>query len=223
MPDYKDLEVYQKSMELSAETWNVVRVWTHFHKDTLGKQMVRSADSIPSNVAEGYGRYSFKERIRFCHIARGSLYEYKTQLQIGRARGLIGDDAYEMLGGLADSLGRLLNGYIRHLRRKQVSRDQGPDHRFTVQEDHAGYGAKSRISPTSQVPRPTSPNTEYPDCRQPSATEYTWGGSPIPNTQSPIPNAQSPVTNHPINHQSPITSHQYPIPQLKARTSVPIP
>ncbi|MBT7376573.1 MAG: four helix bundle protein [Candidatus Marinimicrobia bacterium] len=57
------LNIYNDSMKLSNEIWDIVNVLDYFVKDTIGKQLVRSADSISANISEGYGRYSFKENI----------------------------------------------------------------------------------------------------------------------------------------------------------------
>ncbi|WP_367119197.1 four helix bundle protein [uncultured Mucilaginibacter sp.] len=51
--------------------WFIVLGWEYFSKDTLGKQLVRSADSIGANIAEGFGRYHFKENKNFCYFSRG--------------------------------------------------------------------------------------------------------------------------------------------------------
>lgn len=66
---------YQKSFELSNEVWELVSKWDYFAKDTVGKQFVRSTDSISANIAEGFGRYSKKDKIRFYRISLGSLEE----------------------------------------------------------------------------------------------------------------------------------------------------
>ena len=55
--------------------WEEVTKWKHFSKDTIGKQLVRAADSISANLSEAYGRYSFADRKRFAYYARGSLCE----------------------------------------------------------------------------------------------------------------------------------------------------
>ena len=60
------LEVFQIASEIGESVWLVVNSWGYFEKDTSGKQFVRSADSISANIAEGYGRYFFKENIQFC-------------------------------------------------------------------------------------------------------------------------------------------------------------
>ena len=57
----EDLKVYQLAMEIGDDIWAFVDSWQYFAKDTLGKQITRSADSIGLNIAEGYGRFHFKE------------------------------------------------------------------------------------------------------------------------------------------------------------------
>jgi four helix bundle protein len=68
-----DLEVYQLAESFSDEIWFIVHEWDYFAKDTVGKQMVCSADSISANIAEGYGRYHYKENRNFCYLAEGQL------------------------------------------------------------------------------------------------------------------------------------------------------
>ncbi|MBN3909239.1 MAG: four helix bundle protein [Nostoc sp. NMS1] len=80
---FQELQVYQLSEQLADDIWNIVGGWNFFAKDTIGKQIVRSADSIGANIAEGVGRGSFQENRRFIKIARGSLNE--TQHWLRRA------------------------------------------------------------------------------------------------------------------------------------------
>jgi len=79
--ELKDFEVYRLSEELSDIIWNMVNKWDYFTRDTLGKQLVKAADSISANIAEGYGRYHYKENKNFCYFARGSLEETRTWLR----------------------------------------------------------------------------------------------------------------------------------------------
>lgn len=74
----EEFRVYQLSMDLGEEVWNLVIKWDYFAKDTIGKQLVRSMDSVAANLSEGYGRYHFKEAKNFSYYSRGSLYESKT-------------------------------------------------------------------------------------------------------------------------------------------------
>jgi len=64
-PDFEKLRVYQLSEKLANEIWEIVATWEYFPKDTLGKQIVRSADSIGANIAEDNGRYNSKDNQRF--------------------------------------------------------------------------------------------------------------------------------------------------------------
>jgi len=74
------LEVYNLSETFSDEIWNIVSKWDYFNKDTLGKQLVRAADLISANIAEGYGRYFKKESKQFYFYSRGSVQETKSWL-----------------------------------------------------------------------------------------------------------------------------------------------
>lgn len=79
--NFENLRIYQISEDLADKIWLIVESWNKFSRDTVGKQIVRSVDSIGANIAEGAGRYTFKENKRFAHIARGSLYETKHWLR----------------------------------------------------------------------------------------------------------------------------------------------
>jgi len=85
----EDLKVYQLAMEVGDSNWKIVSKWNYFERDTIGKQLVRAADSIAANISEGFGRYHFKENRYFCFVARGSLFETKTWLEKAVKRNLI--------------------------------------------------------------------------------------------------------------------------------------
>ena len=74
-PDFEELIVYQLAEKLANKIWNIVQSWNYFEKDTIGKQIVRSSDSVCANIAEGRGRFNDQDNRRFVRIARGSLYE----------------------------------------------------------------------------------------------------------------------------------------------------
>lgn len=72
---FEKLRVYQLAEELADAIWVIVRSWDRLASDTIGKQIIRSVDSVGANIAEGYGRGSYPDNRRFVRIARGSLYE----------------------------------------------------------------------------------------------------------------------------------------------------
>jgi len=99
-------------MELGDDVYDIVSKWDYFSKETVGKQLVRSADSVAANISEGFGRYHFKEAKNFSYYARGSLYETKTWLSKARKRNLIEGTKYEELIKNIDTIGIKLNNYI---------------------------------------------------------------------------------------------------------------
>ena len=70
-----DLNAYKSSFYLSNDVWDIVVKWDWFSRDTVGKQFVRSVDSISANIAEGFGRYSKKAKIQFYRYSLGSVME----------------------------------------------------------------------------------------------------------------------------------------------------
>jgi len=106
------LDVYNLSESLADDIWIEISKWKYFEKDTIGKQLVRAADSISSNIAEGYGRYSFKEDVRFLHIARGSALESKSWLGKCKRRNLIDEQRVNELLMQLETILIKLNAYI---------------------------------------------------------------------------------------------------------------
>ncbi|KAA0990440.1 four helix bundle protein [Dyadobacter aurulentus] len=117
----EDLQIYQLSMELSDKIWTAVQEWSIFSKETVGKQLVRAADSIGANIAEGFGRYHFKENLNFCFYSRGSLYETKTWLTKAQNRNLIDPEKSRYLINLCDTLALKLNNYIKTIGKTNIS------------------------------------------------------------------------------------------------------
>ena len=89
---FEELRVYQLLEELADLIWDLVDSWGPFAKDTVGKQMVRAADSIGANIAEGTGRGTYEDNRRFVRIARGSLNETRHWLRRAFKRELLADD-----------------------------------------------------------------------------------------------------------------------------------
>ena len=112
----EDLEIYQMAEDLSDIIWNICIKWDYFAKDTIGKQLVRAADSISANLAEGHGRFHFKDCLNFCYYARGSLEETKSWLSKAIRRNLIAFEIDE-IKQIMEILPRKLNAYINSIRK----------------------------------------------------------------------------------------------------------
>ena len=123
---FEQLRVYQFSEELADAIWDIVTKWDTFAKDTVGKQVVRSADSVGANIAEGEGRGSYQDNRRFIKIARGSLQETQHWLRRAFKRNLLTDDEINKLRPLIDKLSPSLNAFLRSIGSKNVdAKDQG--------------------------------------------------------------------------------------------------
>ncbi len=120
---FENLEVYQLPETLADLIWDIVLKWDHFAKSTVGMQMVDAADSISSNIAEGCGRYSYKDDARFVRIARGSLYETKNWLRRAYKRKLLTDSDVENVKPIIEELLPRLNAYLSSLRRSAEKND----------------------------------------------------------------------------------------------------
>ncbi len=107
------LEVYGIAELLSDEIWNIVIAWDFFKKDTIGKQLARSSDSVSANIAEGYGRYYYKESKQFYFYSRGSLQETKSWLQKCKRRNIISEAKCDDLLAKAEIILVKLNAYIK--------------------------------------------------------------------------------------------------------------
>jgi len=115
---YRDLVVWQKSMILVTEVYKTTRSFPRDEIYGLIGQMRRCAVSIPSNIAEGYGRNSSNDYVRFLRMAMGSLYELQTQFDISSSLGYITEDHYGKLFESSREVERMLSSLIRKLENK---------------------------------------------------------------------------------------------------------
>ena len=112
MARFQDLNVYRLAEKLSEEIWQIVSEWQSLAKDTIGKQIIRSADSVGANIAEGVGRGYFNDNKRFVRIARGSLYETQHWLRRAYCRQLLTQEQLDRLKTIIDELAPKLNAYL---------------------------------------------------------------------------------------------------------------
>lgn len=108
----EEIEVFKLAENIADSWWAIVSEWSPFAQDTVGKQIVRAADSIGANIAESYGRYHFGEKINHLYYSRGSLYEAKFFARRALKRKLVSQETYgAMMQDLA-VLAPKLNLYI---------------------------------------------------------------------------------------------------------------
>jgi len=122
-------------------------------KWVLSSQLRRAVQSVPANIAEGYGRYYYQDNVRFCYIARGSLEEAFTHLTLANRLNYLPDDQYHQLVDDIHRLRRLLNGYIAYLK--------------TSKRGATEPGSNLSIRETLQTYLFDSPSDLYPDSFEP--------------------------------------------------------
>lgn len=112
---FENLQVYRLGEKLADEVWTVVIGWEQFAKTTVGRQMVRAADSVGANIAEGSGKRSFQDNRRFVRMARGSLNETKHWLRRAYSRGLLSTEDVKRIRPIIDELAPKLNAYLQSI------------------------------------------------------------------------------------------------------------
>jgi four helix bundle protein len=115
--NFENLDVYRLAEDASDQIWKIVEVRPQFARDTVGKQLVESADSVGANIAEGAGRATYRENCQFIHYARGSLYETKHWLRRAFRRNLLSREKIDELKPMLEELALRLNAYLRSIRR----------------------------------------------------------------------------------------------------------
>jgi four helix bundle protein len=123
--NFENLLVYRLSERLADDVWDIVVKWPILARDTVGKQLIRAADSIGANMAEGDGRGTFQENRRFNRIPRGSLYEAKHFLRRAFRRKLLSEREISSLKPVMEELAPRLNAYLKGIgtkRRRSIER-----------------------------------------------------------------------------------------------------
>ena len=113
---FEELKVYQRSLNFAVRVIEILdgidAPRKHFR---LIEQLEASCTSVASNISEGKGRYSKKEFMHYLYIARGSLYETVTRLQIFRRLNWLNDDYFELLYKEAEEINKMLSGLIKSI------------------------------------------------------------------------------------------------------------
>ena len=113
--NFEKLQVYNLSEKLADEIWNIVIKWDNFAKNTVGIQIVKSADSVGANIAEGTGRTGIKDKKRFITISRGSLYETIHWLRRSYKRKLLTKEQVGTIKEIINELSPKLNAYYKSI------------------------------------------------------------------------------------------------------------
>lgn len=112
---YRDLGIWQKGMSIAEKCWTLTRLFPKEELFGLTSQIRRAASSVPANIAEGYGRGTTKEYLRFLRIAQGSLKELETHLLLASRVGICSSEQSKELLQIADELGRMLTALTKKL------------------------------------------------------------------------------------------------------------
>jgi four helix bundle protein len=133
--NFEKLRVYKLAESLADGIWSVVLTWDFLARDTVGKQIIRAADSIGANIAEGTGKGTFQDNRRFIRMARGSLYETQHWLRRSYKRGLLSKEQVERLKPIIDELTPELNAYFRSINSAVLdAKNKVPSTKYKVQK-----------------------------------------------------------------------------------------
>ena len=116
--NFESLSVYQLSEQLPDLIWEIVLEWNPFARETVGKQLVKAADSVGANISEGTGRGTYVDNRRFVRIARGSLNETKHWLRRAFKRHLLTMKQIKTVKPIVDELAPRLNAYLKSIGRE---------------------------------------------------------------------------------------------------------
>ena len=113
-----DIECYRIAFHLSNYVWEVMLKWEAFARNTVGVQFVDAADSISANIAEGFGRYNKKDKIRFYRYSQGSMNESLDWNQKAKVRKLLSDEKYDFIFNELQKLPKAINSLILYTNQK---------------------------------------------------------------------------------------------------------
>jgi four helix bundle protein len=114
--NYQDLSVWQKSIALVTDIYIETKYFPGKETYGLTLQARKSAISIPSNIAEGYGRNSTNDYLRFLNISKGSLYELETQILIAFNLKYLSTEGFNKLNDTCKEIERMLSSLIRKIK-----------------------------------------------------------------------------------------------------------
>jgi four helix bundle protein len=114
----EELEVYKLALEISKLAWEIYNKLPQEHRFTQGRQSLEAADSIGANIAEGFGRFHYKDSLKFYYNSRGSLFETKHWITLFINRDLITRDIFNKMKDLIETEQLKLNNFINSIKSK---------------------------------------------------------------------------------------------------------
>ena len=126
MKSYRDLEVWQKAMDLVVMCYQMTTEFPKSETYGLSSQLQRSAVSVPANIAEGRQRQHSKEFLQHLSIAYGSLAEVETHIQIAGRLNYVGENQINRLIDTTSEIGRMLNGLRKSIEKKDLLQKPEP-------------------------------------------------------------------------------------------------
>lgn len=116
--DFQNLTCWKSAHELKKKVSELIKSFPESERYRLSDQIIRSSRSVTANIAEGYGRFHFKDQIRFCIHARGSLVELYDHLITAKDESYISSEQLKKFNlDINDSI-LLLNGYVKYLKKR---------------------------------------------------------------------------------------------------------
>jgi four helix bundle protein len=115
---YRNLIVWQKSVALVTDIYTLTKSFPQEEKFGIVSQLNRASVSIPSNIAEGWGRKSSKNYLQFLRISRGSLMETETLLEISKNLNYINDSEFKVISDNIEEVSKILQGLIKSIQQK---------------------------------------------------------------------------------------------------------
>jgi four helix bundle protein len=142
---FEDLRVLQTAETIADAIWKEVVKWDELARDVVGKQMARAADSMGANIAEGFGRFHYGDKLQFLYYARGSLFETKYWLNRVLERNLMPPNTVKDYASQLTDLARQLNAFANSLKfqrsdvrqSEKVLREASAEYVVNVAEDEA--------------------------------------------------------------------------------------
>jgi len=113
-----DIEAYKVYFRLSNKVWDIILRWNAFAQNTVGQQFVRSMDSVSANIAEGFGRYTKKDKVKFYRIAYASAIETLDWKEKSKIRNLINEEQYSEIFNELKKIPMYVNSLIKFTNEK---------------------------------------------------------------------------------------------------------